>query len=117
MHFIRHATDVIIRDKKKSSAPVMIAPITLVAANVIASRTIDVSTVPSIPVSNTGRLVHTQPDLRIVGDTASKIARYTTAMPSVTHKKAGVTVITAVKRRNAVMMPIIMLATISRPAK
>ena len=34
-------------------------------------------------------------------------------MPKTTHKNAGVTVITAVMRRNAVIIPIIILVTIA----
>lgn len=117
MHLIRHATVVTISEKNASNAPVMIAPITLVAANVIAKRTIDVKIAPSIPTKITDRLLHTHPDLRITGDTASNIARYTTAMPKTTHKNAGVTVITALNCRNAVIIPIIILATMARPAQ
>jgi len=51
LHFIRHAVDVIISEKNVNNAPVIIAPITLVAAKLIARSTNDVRIVPSIPVS------------------------------------------------------------------
>lgn len=48
-HLTRQATEVIKREKKNSSAPVINAPIMLVAAKVIPKRMIDVRIVPSIP--------------------------------------------------------------------
>ena len=85
----------------------------LAAAKVIPKRTIDRKIVPKIPVSRTGIIPHTHPPipaLRIAGLTTSVTARYTTAIPSSTHKNAGVTVITAEKVRNAVIIPIIIAA-------
>ncbi len=98
----------------------MIAPMTLVAAKVTAKRIIDTSIAPSIAIRSTGRILQTQPlmpELRIATLVTSVIARYTTAIPSTTHKNAGVTVITAVKVRKAVIIPMIMLATIATPTQ
>ena len=75
MQFIRQATVVMMREKKRRSTPVIIAPITLVAAKGIASKTTDKRTVPRIPARRTGKLLHTQPVRRIVGLTASNTAR------------------------------------------
>ena len=55
---IRHDVEVTIREKKSINKPVKIAPITLVAAKVIAKRIIERSTAPSIPASKTGKMVH-----------------------------------------------------------
>jgi hypothetical protein len=54
------------------------------------------------------------PLLRMIEDTTGVIARYTIPTPNKTHKNAGVTVITAVKRRNAVIIPMIILAAIAK---
>lgn len=99
------------RDKKARSRPVIIAPIMLVAAKVIPKSIIAISMAPSIPASKTGNIEHAQ--LRVpLPRVKRSIARYTTATPKTTHKNAGVTVIAAVMVRNAVMIPIIRLATI-----
>ena len=47
------AVSVIIREKKKPSAPAIIAPAVLVAANVIPKSMSEVSIVPSIPAKRT----------------------------------------------------------------
>lgn len=49
-----------IRVKNKRSAPAIIAPIMLVAANSIARRITDVKTAPSIPVVIRAKLEQTQ---------------------------------------------------------
>ena len=111
----KHAVDVTVRKKKNKSAPARTAPITLVAANSTASRTIDNKTVPRIPTSSAVIIVHKLPQqtLRKSAALMSVTARYTTATPRITHKNAGVRVIVAVILRNAVIMPIIRLATIA----
>ena len=63
------------RVKKRSAAPVIIAPITLVAANSIAKRITDVKIVPRIPTISTGRLAHTHSDFFGNGDFKNAIAR------------------------------------------
>ena len=113
-HFERQATEVNVSEKNVSNAPVIMAPITLVATNSIAKSTTEVKTVPRIPVSKTGKIEQIQPrvpPLRTTADMIDVIARYTIAMPKTTHKNAGVTVITAVKRSTAAMIPIMILAT------
>ena len=109
----RQAVDVIARKKKNKSAPARMAPVTLVAANSMARRMIDKSTVPIIPTSTAETIVHksSQHSLRKIAPETRVTARYTTAMPSSTHKKAGVRVIAAVILKKAVIMPIIRLAT------
>ena len=118
MHFARQAVVVRVRDRNNKSKPAIIAPTMLVAANSIPRRISDARTAPKIPVSNVGRILHTQlrtPNRRRSVDAIRVTARYTTEMPSVTHKKAGVTVIVAVKVRKAVITPIIMLAITASP--
>ena len=111
---MRHTVDIINREKKNKAAPVITAPAILVAAKVIARRTIEPKTVPSIPARIEVILVHIQlfeatlPNILI---TLKIKTRKRTAIPKITHKKAGVTVITAVKRRNAVIIPITKLKT------
>ncbi len=119
-HFIRHAVDVKVRDKKNTSAPVIIAPTALVAANVTASSISDANTPPNIPVSSAGRTEHIHSRAShpcTIVDVIKAIARYTTEIPSTTHKKAGATVIIAENCKNAVIIPTIMLATIARPTQ
>ena len=112
-HLIRHAVDIIKREKKKRRAPVINAPIILVAAKVIPKRIIAPRIVPKIPASNNERgvrrqrQVFLQPNLLLAKSTTP---RYTTAIPSSTHKNAGVTVIVAVIVSNVVIIPIITLA-------
>ena len=57
-HLTIHAVEVIKSEKNSKSAPVIIAPITLVAANVIANKIIEVRTVPKTPAiaSDSGAL-------------------------------------------------------------
>ncbi len=115
----RQAVDVIIRKKKNKSPPVRIAPITLVATNSTASKTIERSTVPRMPASNAVTMLHkpSQHLLRKEPPETRATARYTTAIPRVTHKNAGVRVIAAVILRNAVIIPIIRLATTAKPTQ
>ena len=107
----KHAVDVTVREKKNKSAPARTAPITLVAVNSIASRTIDNKIVPRIPASRVVIIVHKLPQhtLRKSAALMSVTARYTTATPRSTHKNAGVTVIAAVMFKRAATMPIITL--------
>lgn len=113
----RQAVTVSTRDRKNINAPVIIAPIILVAAKVIARSITAVRAVPKIPVSNTGNVLHTQPSASLLllrADARSATPRYTTAIPSATHKNAGVTVITAVIVKNAATTPKMMLARTAR---
>ena len=113
-HFIRQAVEVTVNEKNRRSAPVMIAPITLVAANSIPKRTVENRTVPRIPLKRDVNTCPEHPLILWVSDAEIRIvARYATAMPKTTHKNAGVTVMTAVILRKAVIMPIIMLETIA----
>ena len=96
--------------------PVIIAPKMLVAAKGIAKSITAVSIVPSIPASKTGtteQRQHLFETFRIAASVAGVIAKYTTAIPKTINKNTGVTVITAVIRKNAAIIPIIMLAIIA----
>lgn len=118
MHFVRQAVVVKVRVKNNKSIPDMIAPKILVAANSTPKSITEASAVPRIPVSNVGRILHTQlrtPKRRRSVEAISVTARYTTEIPSVTHKNAGVMVMVAVKVRKAVITPMIILAIIARP--
>ena len=119
MHFIRQAVDVRVSVKNKSNTPAIIAPITLVAANVIASSIMLVSTVPRIPVRSTVSAGHRQSRMLrlVVAVTIKSTASHTTAIPSSTHKNAGVTVTVAVNTRKLVIIPIIILATTASPVQ
>lgn len=104
----------IVRKNENRSNPVITAPGILVAANSTAKSTTESSTVPIIALRSTDRIVLIQQGafpLQHLSDVdvRSTTARYTTAMPKTTHKKAGVTVIAAVILRNAVMIPTAML--------
>ena len=114
MHFTKQAVEVIISEKKNIKSPAIIAPSTLVAAKATQRSIIDVRTVPKIPVSCARSRSHTH-FLRLPGidDVNKPKARYTTAIPSVTHKNAGVKVITAVYRRIPAITPITILATVA----
>ena len=104
------------RDKKARSRPEIIAPVKLVAANVIPNRIIAIRMVPRMPASKTGSIEQVQ--LRAFLPLVKRsIARYTTAIPKTTHKNAGVIVIAAVIVRNAVIIPIIRLDTIAIPVQ
>lgn len=109
----------IVSEKNRSSAPAIIAPITLVAAKLIAKRIRDVRIVPRMPVISTDNILHTQLRMLIAraAVTINNTASATTAIPKVTHKNAGVSAIVAEKTRNAVIIPIIILATIARPVQ
>lgn len=117
-HFIKQATEVNTSEKNASRAPEKSAPIMLVAAKVTAKRIKDSNTVPRIPIRRTRIVLQTH--LRSVSVTAEimrVIPRKITAIPKTTHKNAGVKVITAVKRRMAVIIPIIILAAVARPVQ
>ena len=114
---MRQVAVIIRSDRNNTSAPVMIAPITLVAAKDTASRITDVKTVPKIPRIRTGKTEHTQlrtPRPCNAGETPNNTARKRIAIPPATHKKAGVTVIVAVILSIAATKPKIMLAKIAR---
>lgn len=102
-----------VRKKKNRSAPVRIAPIILVAANSMASRTMESNTVPRIPASSALTILHklSQHPRRKRAAETRIMARYTTAIPRSTHKNAVVRVIAAVILRKAAIIPIIRLVT------
>lgn len=117
-HCEKQATVVTSKEKKASSKPFITAPRTLVTANVMPKRITDVRIVPKIPVNRTGRIEHTQlrrPHPMSTADNIKVIARYTIAIPNKVHKNAGVMVMTAVKLKNAVIIPMIMPATMEIP--
>lgn len=107
-------------EKNSNNPPVKIAPMTLVAANSIANKTTDNKMVPKMPANKTGNTPHRQTGARSRCTNAlanNATARYTTAIPNTTHKNAGVTVITAVKRRKATTIPMMMLEITDRPTQ
>ena len=110
---IRQAVEVTIRKKKNKSAPVRIAPITLVAANSIARNTMERSIVPIIPAIRAVTVQHKSLQLSLTerAETAKATARYTTAMPRSTHKNAGVREIAPVILRKDATIPAIRLVT------
>ena len=104
-----------VNEKNRINAPVIIAPIMLVATNSIARSITDVRIVPSMLIRSPLSVAHLQllsKFLPVKVDTKSVTARYTTAIPKTTHKNAGVTVIAAVIVRNAVIIPSMMLAAV-----
>ncbi len=104
-----------IRDKKRRSAPVMIAPIMLVASKAMPKRITAVKAVPKMPVVMRDKLMQTQSEEFLnPGDVNSKTARYTIAIPRATQRKAGVKVITPVILSRAVMKPNIMADIIAK---
>ena len=76
-HFARHVVAVIKSEKKKKRAPTTIAPITLVAANVMASRITAVRMVPRMPISTADR--EAQHPLHSAIPPESDVARSVTA--------------------------------------
>ena len=95
----------------------MIAPIMLVATNVIARSTTDVKIAPSMPISKRDKIGQIQPLLFehwVETAVAKAIIRKATATPKATHKNAGVRAIVAVMLRNAVTIPTITLAIIAK---
>jgi hypothetical protein len=105
----------IVSEKKNRRSPEIIAPIMLVAANVIPRSTIAVITVPRIPIRTSDNpLQQLLPSEIFPGDARSNIAKYTTAIPNTTHKNAGVMVIRAIPRKIPATIPIITLAKITR---
>lgn len=97
-----------------TNTPIIIALKTLVAANVTAKRIREVKIVRSMPVIISGIALHIQrlPIFPIPTEVTSKTARYTTAIPRATQRKAVETVMIAVKLRMAAVMPTIILAAI-----
>lgn len=113
-HFTRQANEVITKEKDAKSNPTIIVPIALVVAKVIPRRITDVKIVPRIPISKIVKTEHRQvrvPVLRVRPAITGNIARYTTAIPKRTQRKAGVTAIIPVKLSAAAIIPMIMLAT------
>ena len=112
MQEIKQAVVVIIAAKAAISTPVKIAPKTLVAAKVIAKSTtaskMVIRTAPSQTLSV--RQTHSSAQPRLLSPAIKASAKNATAIPKTTHKKAGVTVITAIYLNIAAVMPIIMLA-------
>lgn len=109
MHLTRQTDAVMMSVKKKRSAPVIIAPIKLVASKAINKRITAVNAVPKMPAVMRDKLEQTQSEEFLsLGDVNIKIARYTIAIPSAAHKKTGVKVITHVILRRAVIKPTIM---------
>ena len=115
MHLTKQAVDVMVKEKNNNNAPEIIAPKILVATNVIANSITDTKIVPKIPVNKTDKIEQMQPRilLLLADDTASVTARYKIDMPNKTHRNTGVIVIAAVIVRNAVIIPIIILAKIA----
>jgi len=110
------ATTVIMREKKNSSAPVIIAPIMLVAAKVMARSITEVKIVPKIPIKRAVMLLQIQ-QLRLAlprTNTKKERANAPTAIPNTTHKNTGGTVMVAVMVKNAVTIPIKTLAITAR---
>jgi len=118
LHQMRQLELVIKSEKKNSKNPVIIAPNTLVATNVMPSRTTDDKIVPKIPAKNVMRFVQ---QLFLSGekvaDVKSVIPKYPIAIPNNTHKNAGVIVTSAVKRKIAASIPITMLMVTAIPVQ
>ena len=87
----------------------MIAPNTLVAANVIPRRINEVKTVPKIPAENKERLLQQCCLSEPMEEVKTVMPKNPTAMPNNTHKNAGVIVIRAVYWNIAARTPITML--------
>ena len=108
------------RVRNANNKPVITAPITLVAAKVIASNITEVNIAPNIPVT---RLKETLSKQRLTSSQSEKaaihtsVAKATTAIPKATHKNAVPTVITAAKFNTAVIAPTIILNIIAIPTQ
>ncbi len=106
--FARQAVDETSRKKKNTKMPVKIAPVRLVAAKVTPKSTRENKIVPKAPMRFADKGEQTQgfsPIAPANAEDSRLTARYTTAMPKSTHKKTGVTVMAAVKRRKVAMTP------------
>ncbi len=100
-----------VSEKKNSAKPVIIAPSTLVAGKVMASRIIAVSIVPRIPVKNKFNLSQHSRCLSSQHDEVKSVMpKNTVAMPSITQRNAGITTMVALNLKTAAIIPIIMLA-------
>lgn len=96
------------------------ALITLVATMPTARRTMENKIEPRIPISRAPSVAHLQSQgsaLLAMAAAKSSKARYTTAIPRTTHRKAGVTVMTAVICKNAATTPMMTLARIAAIAQ
>ena len=106
--------------RKVNSKPVIIAPVTLVAAKVIASNMTEVNIAPNIPVISANntlfkqRRTSSQQEKADIHTSAAKVA---TAIPNATHKNAVPTVITAANLKTAVIAPTIMLIITAIPTQ
>ena len=110
---IKQAVSKKIKEANANKAPVIIAPIMLVATKVIPKSITDVTIAPKIAVNKTVKTGQIQLFCAMpekLADFTKIIARYKTAIPKTTHKNAGVKVITAVVRKTAAIIPIITLA-------
>ena len=110
----RHAVDATVRETKNNSAPVKTAPRMLVATKRIANNTTESNAVPKIPIRMLFIVLPMQPFPIPSCENRAPIkstAKYPIATPSVTHRKAGVTVIIPINRKNAAITPMIKLAT------
>ena len=77
-HLIRHAVEVTIRVKNAISAPTIIAPIILVAANSIARSMSEIRIVPRIPIRRMDTMEHTHrlmPEAHTLPDKSSVMPR------------------------------------------
>lgn len=116
----KHAVLVSVSVKKNRRIPIRIALRILVATIPTASRMMDSRIVPSMPISNAPRVVHRHSQYSVLLASAAAIARtprYTTAIPNVTQRNTGATVITAVIWRNAATTPMITLAMTAASAQ
>ena len=95
-HLTRHAVAVKVREKKNSKIPVKIALAILVAVIPTANITIENSDVPNMPARRTLSEVQQSLLFGAIVAVKSNIARYPIAIPRVTQRNAGVTVITPV---------------------
>ena len=84
------------------------------AAKVIAKRITENTAAPKMPIRMPLIVLPMQPFPLPFSENRApikSIAKYPIATPSVTHRKAGVTVIIPINRKNAAITPIIKLAT------
>ena len=108
MHLIRQALAVIVRKKKKSSRPSIIAPIMLVATKAKATTIKAVTIVPRAPISKALRAGHLQRQTEVASlklKAVSETRRNNTAIPKKTHENKGATVMVPVTCKKAVTTP------------
>ncbi len=95
VQLIMQSTLEMIRAKKPTARPVMMAPIMLVAAKVMPKRIRAVMIVPATPKMKIGRASQMHDRLPSLRVTVRRTAGYTTPMPKSTQKNAAVGAITA----------------------